>query len=214
VIRRRARRLRRQALAEPYPSKPIRLIVFTSGGFVASDNSVVDAVASRLSFTQPGSVDHQPIYLSVLGQMRNERALGPLRDYVNSTACPVNEDLRETGSVSRASTVLDVCAMLKSHAINMISYINTAAAQEIALQVVANHPSKSVRISAIDSFLYNSGDSPEAIQVVSRYVRPEERIFIGLPRLDSSTSLQEFDRRVEQFYRDHPEQLPPSPRKE
>ena len=78
MIRRRARRLRRQALAEPYPSKPIRLIVFTSGGFVASDNSVVDAVASRLSFTQPGSVDHQLIYLSVLGQMRNERALGPI----------------------------------------------------------------------------------------------------------------------------------------
>ncbi|HSS17217.1 MAG TPA: hypothetical protein VLQ29_09580 [Candidatus Dormibacteraeota bacterium] len=58
---------------------------------VAADNSIVDAVAARLSFTNPGSVDHQLIYLSVLGQMKNERAIAPLRDYVYSTECPVLE---------------------------------------------------------------------------------------------------------------------------
>lgn len=178
---------------------------------VAGNNSVVDVVASKLSFTQPGSIGHQLIYLSILGQMRNERAIAALRDYVYSTECHVVEQLQQRGTPASATTVMDVCAMLKSHAINMISFINTQAAQEIVLQTIANHPSKSVRMSAMDSFLYNAGDSPAAIELVTRYARPEERLFVGLPRLDPSTSLKEFDRSVAEFYRAHPEQLPPAP---
>lgn len=184
---------------------------------VAADNSIVDAVAARLSFTNPGSVDHQLIYLSVLGQMKNERAVAPLRDYVYSSECPVLEQLEQINqekSPSVDTSVLDTCAMLKSHAINMISYINTPVAHQVVLQAVSDHPSKAVRISAIDAFLYNAGDSPAAIELVGRYVRPDERIFIGLPRLDPATSLKEFDQRVERFYHEHPEQLPPPIRKE
>jgi hypothetical protein len=181
---------------------------------VTADNSIVDAVSSRLSFANPGSVDHQLIYLSVLGEMKNERAITPLRDYVYSGECPVLEQIHQGKSRSRNTSVLDTCALLKSHAVSMISYINTPAAHQVVLQAISDHPSRAVRISAIDAFLYNAGDSPEAMQVVSRSVRPEERIFIGLPRLDPSTSLKEFDQRVMQFYREHPEQLPPPIRKE
>jgi hypothetical protein len=181
---------------------------------VAADDSIVDAVAARLSFTNAVSVEHQLIYLSVLGQMKNERAIAPLRDYVNSSECPVFEQINQEKIPSLSTSVLDTCAMLKSHAINMISYINTPVAREVVLQAVSDHPSKTVRISAIDAFLYNAGDSPAAIQLVGRSVRSDERIFIGLPRLDPGTSLKEFDQRVERFYREHPEQLPPPIRKE
>jgi hypothetical protein len=181
---------------------------------VATDDSIVDGVAARLSFTNPGSVDHQLVYLSVLGQMKNGRAIAPLRDYVYSSQCPVFEQINQVKGGSLNSSILDTCAMLKSHAINMISHINTSAAHHVVLQAVSDHPSKALRISAIDAFLYNAGDSPAAIQLVGRYVRPKERIFIGLPRLDPATSLKEFDQRVARFYREYPEQLPPPIRKE
>lgn len=176
---------------------------------VAADDSVVDAVAGRLSFRNPGSVGHQLVYLSVLGQMKNPRAITPLHDYVYSTDCPVLEQINQEHSQSLNTSFLDTCAMLKSHAISMVSFINTQIAQQVVLQAVADHPSKAVRIAAMDAFLYNAGDSTAAFALVNSHAQPADRIFIGLPRLDPSTSLKEFDQRVVQFYRDHPDQLPP-----
>ena len=181
---------------------------------VASDNAIVDAVASRLSFTNSGSVAHQLVYLSILGQMKNERAIAPLRDYIYANNCAVLEQLDRAKTDQAKTTVMDTCALLKSHAVNMIAYINTPAARQTVLAAASNHPSKPVRLSAINSFLYNAGDSPAAVELVTRYVRPDERIFVGLPRLDPGTSLKEFDHRVAQFYRQHPDQLPPPPRQD
>src|SRR5690242_17330183 len=51
---------------------------------VRSDPKVVDAIAGKLSFSNPGSYGRQLIYLSMLGEMKNERALSPLQEYLNS----------------------------------------------------------------------------------------------------------------------------------
>jgi hypothetical protein len=180
----------------------------------AADSSVVDAVSARLSFTNPGSVDHQLLYLSILGQMKNERAIAPLRDYVYSTECSGTTRVIQARRETPETSMLDVCGLLKSHAINMISFINSASAQQVVLQAVSEHSEKAVRISAINAFLYNAGDSAEAIQLVTRYAHPDERIFVGLPRLEPAIDLKEFNDRVARFYRAHPEQLPPPARSE
>jgi hypothetical protein len=180
---------------------------------VKSDPKVVDAVAGKLSFVNLGSYGRQLIYLSILGEMKNERALGPLQNYLNSRDCPVFEERAVIRRVSTApqtsqTSKFDACAGLKAAAVNMIAYINTTASSAMVLAAVSQHPSRTVRLSAINAYLYNNGDSPEAIATARRQVRREEAKFVGLPRLSQHTDLKEFQSRLSRFYMEHPEERP------
>jgi len=182
---------------------------------VTDKPAVIDAIASHLSFASTTTVDDQLTYLSILGQLKHDRATIPLEKYVYSLDCLVFEELRDVQgtAINRSMTsMLDVCAMVKAHAVNMIAYIDSATAQQVVLGAIARHPSRFVRISAMNAFLFNSGDSAIALDTVRRYARVDEQIFVGLPRLDSTISLQEFNQKVHQFYIDHPEQMAKLPR--
>lgn len=178
---------------------------------VKSDPAVVDAVASKLSFLKLGSYGRQLIYLSILGEMRNERALGPLRNYLNSRECPVFEERgasRPGLTVSRTS-IFDACAGLKSAAINMIAYLNSREANAAVLNAIRDHPSRTVRLSAINAYLFNNDDSTDAVATVRQYAKAEEMKYIGIPRLTSDS--KDFEARLARFYADHPEERPPAP---
>jgi hypothetical protein len=179
----------------------------------ASDAAVVDAVAAKLSFTAPGSYGRQLIYVSILGEMKNNQALSPLQSYLNSGDCPVFEQLRAVQSPGPANqtSYFDACAGLKSAAVNSLAYLNTPAARKLVLQAVQTHPSRVVRLSAMNAYLYNNNDSQEALAVVRRYAHKDEVKFVGLPRLTTEGSVQDFSDRVARYYQEHPEdkaQLP------
>jgi hypothetical protein len=175
---------------------------------VASNTALVDSVATRLSFKAPGTYGRQLIYLSILGEMKNERALGALQNYMNSPDCLVFEQIPpvKPPAGSNATSFFDACAGLKSAAANMIAYLNTPAARDIVLLAVQNHASKAVRLSAMNAFLYNNNDSTEALALVRRNARKDELKFVGLPRLAPQFSLKAFNQRVAQFYQEHPEE--------
>lgn len=178
---------------------------------VKSDPKVVDAVAGSLSFRNLGSYGRQLIYLSILGEMKNERALGPLGDYLNSRECPVFEEraaIRPALGVPKTS-IFDPCAGLKAGAVSMIAYINTPAAKVVVLKTIGDHASRTVRLSAMNAYLYNNGDSAEAIAAARQRARPEEVKFVGLPRLSSDTDPKDFEARMARFYTEHPEERPP-----
>jgi hypothetical protein len=178
---------------------------------VRSDPKVVDAVAAGLSFRNPGSYGRQLIYLSILGEMKNERALGPLQSYLNSRDCLVFEErlaVRPAINAPRTS-MFDGCAGLKARAVSMISSLNSRAATAVVLNAIQEHPSRTVRLSAIDACLYNHGDSSEAIVTAKRRARQDDVKFVGLPRLSSDTNRQDFEARLTRFYTEHPEEQAP-----
>ena len=181
---------------------------------VKSDPKVVDAVASKLSFRNLGSYGRQLIYLSILGEMKNERALGALQDYLNSRECPVFEERAAILPVSSApnTSVFDACAGLKAAAVNMIAYINSAASQAVVLKTIGDHASRTVRLSAMNAYLYNNSDSADAIATARQHAKPEEVKFVGIPRLTPDTDHKDFAARVARFYTEHPEERPPQPK--
>jgi hypothetical protein len=62
--------------------------------------------------------------------MKNERALGPLQQYLNSRECPVFEERAVFHPPVNAprTSIFDACAGLKAAAVNVIAYINSRAA--------------------------------------------------------------------------------------
>jgi hypothetical protein len=144
---------------------------------------MVDGVAGKLSFRNLGSYGRQLIHLSILGEMRNERALPPLQDHLNSHECPVYEErgFIQPESAAPKMSVFDACAGLKAAAINMIAYIYSPAATAMLLKTISDHPSRTVRLSAINAYLYNHGDAAQAIVTVRQYVSAGEEKFVGVP---------------------------------
>lgn len=182
---------------------------------VASDTTLVDAIAGKLSFQTPVSYGRQLIYLSILGEMKNEHALPALSSFVNSKDCLVFEErgLLKADS-SQGTTYFDYCAGLKSAAINMISYINSQSARQIVLRAIHDHPSRAVRVSGMNSFLYNQNDSTAAVELVRRHARANEAKLVGIPRLEPQSNLKEFGDRLARYYAEHPEDAPQLPTRE
>jgi hypothetical protein len=181
---------------------------------VKADTNVVDAVAGRLSFQNLGSYGKQLIYLSILGEMRNERALAPLHDYLYARDCPVFEEriaLHLPPPGGPQESIFDACAGLKSAAVNMVSYLNSEAANRAVLNAVGDHPSRAVRISAINAYLFNHGDNDQAVAAVRQVTRPEEAMYIGMPRLTADANSAEFAARLERFFAANPGERAPQP---
>jgi hypothetical protein len=173
----------------------------------ASDPALVDAVASKLSFKAPGSYGRQLIYLSILGETKSPRAISPLQLWLNSSDCPVFEEQRVKPPVGPGHTsYFDGCAGLKSAAVNMLGYINTPASLGLVLQAVRDHPSRAVRLSAMNAYMFNNNDTPQALAQVLRVARRDEVKLVGLPRLAPQFSMKKFNERVTQFYQEHPEE--------
>jgi hypothetical protein len=94
----------------------------------------------------------------------------------------------------------------------MIAYINSPAAKLVVLKTISDHASRSVRLSAMNAYLYNNGDSAEAIATARQHAKPEEAKFAGLPRLAPDTDRKDFAARLARFYTEHPEERPPQPK--
>jgi hypothetical protein len=95
----------------------------------------------------------------------------------------------------------------------MIAYLNSPAAKLVVLKAIGGHPSRTVRLSAMNAYLYNNGDSAEAIATARHYAKPQEAIFVGLPRLSPETNRKDFAEHLARFYTEHPEELPPQPKR-
>jgi hypothetical protein len=176
----------------------------------AGNVAVINAVAGKLSLHRPLAYGRQIIYLSILGETRNDLTVAPLRNYVYSPDCQVFEQLPGGPLATGKSnlTIFDACGGLKSWAISMVAHVNTQVAQAVVLQAIGGHPSRMVRLSAMNSFLYANGDSADAVQRALLAARPNEAKLVGLPRLAPQFSLRDFDARVARYYQEHPEDRP------
>ena len=177
---------------------------------VAGNAAVINAVLGKLSLHRPLAYGRQMIYLSILGETRNDLTVAPLRNYVYSPDCQVFEQLPGGPLATGKSnlTIFDACGGLKSWAISMVAHVNTQVAQAVVLQAIGGHPSRMVRLSAMNSFLYANGDSADAVQRALLAARPNEAKLVGLPRLAPQFSLRDFDARVARYYQEHPEDRP------
>ncbi|MFI0738828.1 hypothetical protein ACH4PU_12200 [Streptomyces sp. NPDC021100] len=154
------------------------------------------------------------VLLATIGALRDARALPRLEAFVWSEEPmfpPPNQAGGDATSTGDAKSLLNFRMALQARAAEMLSYLATDEARRATLRIAADHPERPVRAAAIDAHLYNQGDTAEAVREVLSVVRPEDAKLVGLPRLTAGMSAAEFDRRVNAFYDQYPEERPPLP---
>lgn len=177
---------------------------------IAKDPQIVDALAKQLLTLPVKDIDRHLMILATLGEMRNPEAIQPLVKFIWSDQPFITESAAGKDD-SISTTFFNHTGALKARAVEMLAYIGTKEAYEATLEVIAKHIGAEVRIAAIDAFLFNHRDSPEAKAELAKVVLADETKLIGIPRWTNGMNIDEFNARVAEFYRLYPEEQPPVP---
>lgn len=175
------------------------------------DDAVHSALLNRL-FTLPvADFGRHQLLLSILGELGRPDSAEHLIRFVSLPGDQVIPlpPRQQGGGV--CTSYLDYCAGLQARAVEMLAHLRTREALDAVLHFTAAHPSRPVRLAAIDSFLFSQGDSSEAMERARAAVRPGELKFVGLPRRSRDTDPDEFQARVADFYKRNPSEVPPRP---
>jgi hypothetical protein len=175
------------------------------------DERIVDTLLDALWKLPVVDVGRHRVILSILGELRNARALSRLEEFVwfdgeLTPSMPHPKDRRPCMFESSGTE------LLQSRAAEMLSYLATEAAARAAMKIARDHPKLAVRVAAIDAHLFNHGDSPEAAEELRTLVRPADRPFVGLPRKVRGGDVEQFEWAVFEWYARNPEHRPPKPK--
>jgi hypothetical protein len=78
----------------------------------------------------------------------------------------------------------------------MLVWVIGVDQDERVFRIIREHPSSSVRFAAIDAWLFQRDDSPEAMAVMTGLARDGDEWAVGLPRWSADTDMGAFHRRV------------------
>ena len=177
------------------------------------DDRLVDVLLDALWRLPVMDVGRHRIILSILGELKHEKALKRLEEFVwfqgELTPPPPHSEPRKACMFEPFGTEI-----LQSRAAEMLSYLGTAAASEATIKVARDHPKIVVRAAAIDAHLFNHGDSRETADQLRKIVRASDRHLVGLPRKVRDGDLEQFERSVFEWYEANPEHRPPKPRQD
>lgn len=175
------------------------------------DDKIVDRLLDELWKLPVMDVGRHGVILSILGELRNERALERLEKFVwyegeLTPTAPHAENRRP------CMFELNGTELLQARATEMLAYLATEAAAKATLQIACDHPKQVVRAAAIDSHMFNHGDSREVAEELREIVRASDRALVGLPRKVRGGDIEEFERAVFDWYERNPEHRPPIPK--
>jgi hypothetical protein len=175
------------------------------------DELITEALVARLFQLPVPDFGRHLLLLSILGELRDPKSVEPLLRFIN---LPPNSLFAETPGrqgQGPATSYLDYSAALQARAAEMLAFIRTPEALDKVLMVASGHNSPAVRLAALDGFIFNHDDSPEAIDKARAAARPDEAKFVGLARRERDFNPGDFDSKVRAFYQRYPEENPPSP---
>src|SRR5205085_82955 len=155
-------------------------------------------------------VSRRRLLISTLGELKNPQAVHTLVKFIWHKGEIVARDDRERHR-QPCSFEADGGEMLRARATEMLSHLVVDEAAGATLNIATGHPSAFVRAAAIDAYMFNAGDSPEAAAQLRKCVRPDDHWRVGLPRLTRDMDPAKFEKAVLIFYENYTEERPPSP---
>src|SRR6266851_165345 len=175
------------------------------------DDRILDTLLDALWKLPIKDVGRHRVILSILGELRNERAMSRLEEFVwyegeLTLSVPHTEERRPCMFESSGTE------LLQSRAAEMLSYLASEAAAKATMRIARDHAKLAVRVAAIDAHLFNHGDSREAAEELRKIVRGSDRPLVGLPRKVRGADVEDFERAVFEWYERNPEHRPPKPK--
>lgn len=145
------------------------------------------------------------VILSIIGELRVPEAANRLYDIammlVPERSAEAHNQLEETDKVE----------MLATKAIEGLAYLKSQNSDEMLFKIISTHPSRSVRATAINAYLFNNKDSKEAKKLLAQYVQKEDAARLDVVRFTQTSKPEAFNTAAKMFYDKYPKENPELP---
>ncbi|HEX7186130.1 MAG TPA: hypothetical protein VF756_30165 [Thermoanaerobaculia bacterium] len=149
----------------------------------------VEAMARQYRQLPAEAIERRLVVLGMLGEMKRSDAVAQLREVVWAPLPPVE-------SQPEGLTERDLEEMVQVKAVQGLAYLATSQADAAVREVIKNHEALHVRVSAIDAYMWNNGDSLETAAELYRLLPADLHPYVERPRFHRGMNREEFTRRL------------------
>ena len=149
----------------------------------------VEAMARQYRQLPAEAVEQRLVVLGILGEMKRTDAMAQLREVVWAPLPPAD-------SKGDLLTERDIEEMIQAKAVQGLAYLATPQADAAVREVIERHEALHVRVSAIDAYMWNHGDSPKTAAELYRLLPADLHPYVERPRFHSGMDRQEFTRKL------------------
>ena len=149
----------------------------------------VEAMARQYRQLPAEAIEQRLVVLSMLGEMKRSDAMAQLREVVW-------EPLPPADSQAELLTERDFEEMVQAKAVQGLAFLATPQADAAVREVIEKHEALHVRVSAIDAYMWNHGDSPETAAELYRLLPAELHLYVERPRFHRGMDRKEFTRKL------------------
>ncbi len=149
----------------------------------------VEAMARQYRQLPAEAIEQRLVVLSMLGEMKRPDAVAQLREVVWAPLPPAD-------SQGELLTERDFEEMVQAKAVHGLAYLATPQADAAVLEVIERHEALHVRVSAIDAYMWNHGDSPKTAAELYRLLPADLHMYVERPRFHSGMDRKEFTRKL------------------
>ena len=147
------------------------------------------------------------LLMSTIGELGQESSAAALERFTWLS----DEAIHQSTANPAESCDFTTSGLLQSRAVEMMVWVLKGQDDAAVLRVIRDHPLRSVRMAAIDAYLFQHGDTPEAVKTLRDLVSPEDRPMVGLPRFGAHTDPETFERLAAEYEAANRPSTPPVP---
>lgn len=149
----------------------------------------VEAMARQYRQLPAEAIERRLVVLSILGEMKRSDAVAQLREVIWTQLPPAE-------LLSEKLTARDLEEMIQVKAVQGLAYLATPQADAAVREVIEKHQALHVRVSAIDAYMWNHGDSPATAAELYRLLPADLHQYVERPRFQRGMDREDFTRRL------------------
>lgn len=165
-------------------------LIFRSVEVIAEDKNLLELAHSGLRSMPVGDIGMRMTLLSLVGQIRDDRSLEVLHDLVWTATSNLWGEL---GSSDNSGCIFVHSGVIQARAAEMFGWIATTRKDEELLRIVSDHPERTARLAAADTYLYHHNDSADHVRIARDHARKGDQTFVGVPRFVRTENSDQFD---------------------
>ena len=152
---------------------------------------VLTAIESVYAGVTRERTDFRLLLISLYGELRRKDGIDFLQEIAWQPLPP-----QET---SDYLTPREKEESIQAKAVQSLAYLRSETADSLVLNVVSTHPSRLVRIAAIDAFVWNHPADPASLKRLLEKVKPGEEAYVGMQHFHRAINVDEFNQGLRQW---------------